>query len=121
MASEAERCAAVAGCESFGTVLGHAVSNLVASTREVFAAAARDAGSVLLLADDYLAAVGLTVLGYVWARAARAAVSLGEQGRFAGKLHVAGYFFDFLLPATELHLQLVRRAACRPSTTRWPL
>ncbi len=111
LGTEAAACRAVPDCEAFGMRLQSAADALSATTAALLAAAPADPGIGLRVADDYLHAAGVTVLAYIWSRAARVALAAGAAADGGEKVRLAGFFFDYLLPEAARRLGLVHTAA----------
>ena len=75
----------------------------------------RDPNVALAGSTDFLHLFGLTCLGLMWARMAKAslaALDQGEEGDFhRAKLATGRYFMSRVLPATGLHLARIRSGA----------
>ena len=101
--------------------LAAALSSQIAAAREATAALrdGRDADPEwpLRVADDYLRALGFTLLAWAWAISARTAVRLGGgDGWLEGKIAAARFGVEWLLPEAEWRWRRVRaRGAALPS------
>ena len=80
--------------------LRKAIDRLNAVTMELGMKGMQDGEEAAAAASNYLAAFGITTLGYIWAREAIAAAE--QDGKFyRTKLKTARYYFSHILPETE--------------------
>lgn len=79
------------------------------STQALFAGQASDPEWALRAADDYLRALGLTLLGWAWCRIARAAALRADDAWCAEALKAARYGIEWLLPEATWRWERVNR------------
>jgi hypothetical protein len=99
------------GFEELSASLRSAAAALAVAVTEVGEHSAGDPELPHRVAGDFLRAFGLVLLGFAWARSARLAKPRSSADAFyRDKLITAQFFFDYLLPAVDLHLRLMRVA-----------
>jgi butyryl-CoA dehydrogenase len=97
----------------FGNELGQAVERLVATTRRLGEAAARDVERALANASVYLETLGHLVVGWMWLRQALVATRAlagahhADADFYRGKLAACRYFFRWELPHIGPQLDLL--------------
>lgn len=102
--------------ESFAAALREQTAAARNATQALLAGAAGDPEWLLRAADDYLRALGLTLLGWAWCRVARAAALLQDDEWCVEALKAARYGIEWLLPEATWHWQRVaRREAALPA------
>jgi len=113
MSSELEAAEGEESLRDFGAQLGQAMERLVATTRRLGEAAARDVERGLANASVYLDVMGHVVVAWMWLRQAIAATrglesSVGAEADFyRGKLAACRYFFRWELPRIGPQLALL--------------
>jgi hypothetical protein len=104
----------IAGAELFTVPLAAALWRLEAATERLVIAMERDPAEAGAAAATYLRLMALVALGWMWARMALHALTLGRHTRslHRRKLALARFFMDRLLPETlALDAQLASGAA----------
>jgi alkylation response protein AidB-like acyl-CoA dehydrogenase len=112
----AERAACVAGLASMAAAERLAAARLRDATARLRMWNGGNELDVAGAATDYLQLFGLVALGALWLRMARAANAGRERQPqlapfYNGKLGTAEFFFQRLLPATEVHFDAVMSGA----------
>jgi alkylation response protein AidB-like acyl-CoA dehydrogenase len=101
------------GLRGFAAELGQAMERLVATTRRLGEAAARDVEKALANSSVYLDAMGHVVVAWMWLRQAAAAsralreAGSGDADFYRGKLAACRYFFRWELPRIGPQLALL--------------
>jgi alkylation response protein AidB-like acyl-CoA dehydrogenase len=116
---EAAACADSPTLAAFAAALREQVQAARTATAALAAGRADDPEWPLRVADDYLHAMGWTLLGWAWARSARTALSLCASAAndpwLQAKLDTARYGLQWLLPEAGLRWQRVQaREAALP-------
>ena len=113
MSSDIQAAEREEGLQGFGVQLGEAIEGLIATTRRLGEAAARDVERGLANASVYLEAMGHVVVAWMWLRQAVAGTralknASGESADFyRGKLAACRYFFRWELPRIGPQLALL--------------
>ena len=94
----------------FATALREQIAAARAATAALSNGRATDPEWPLRAADDYLRALGLTLLAWAWARSARAALRRGGDAWCDDKLKAARFGVQWLLPEAQWRWQRVLRA-----------
>ena len=101
--------------DEFGTALREQVAQARGATAALLQGRADDPEWPLRVADDYLRALGFTLLAWAWARSAAAAMRHAGDAWFDDKLRAARFGVQWLLPEATLGWQRVgRREAALP-------
>jgi len=103
---EAQRCA-VGALQSHGRVLQEQVALARQATNALIDGRASDVEWPFRVADDYMHAIGYTLLTWAWARTARAAAAHAGSAWHAAKVVTARYGIEWLTPRANLHWQRV--------------
>lgn len=104
---EAALCRAVPICGAYGSALEVLSLRWQQVTEAIIVEAAANPGVADGVAADYLRLAGLCLFAMVWARMARAAASICEEGFGRRKLETARFYFDYVLPEAQLRLALI--------------
>jgi alkylation response protein AidB-like acyl-CoA dehydrogenase len=113
--SEAAAAVRVPSLAAAAAALQAASVGLRDATRALATDAALDPELPWRLADDYLRAAGLVLLGWAWLRSARIASPCQDDPWYARKLQCARFGLEWLLPDVELLLRRVNsRGAALP-------
>jgi alkylation response protein AidB-like acyl-CoA dehydrogenase len=106
---------AAAADDEFGAALREQVAHARRATAALLAGQASDPEWPLRVADDYLRALGFTLLAWAWARSAAAAQRHAGDAWYDDKLRAAHFGVQWLLPEATLAWQRVgRREAALP-------
>ncbi|CAM4348343.1 acyl-CoA dehydrogenase family protein [Kerstersia similis] len=109
--ADADAAAALPSLAAHAANLHQSIQAFEDSTRALAAGAAQDPEWPLRVADDYLHAAGLLLMGWAWLRSARTVLALSatEQADpwYAAKLDTCRYGLEWLLPELALRLRLV--------------
>jgi hypothetical protein len=116
LASEVERCRAVAGLAPFADALAQQLQQWDAALAALLAGRAADAEYPLRAADDMLAGIGHALMAWAWTRIARSALDEGAAAvpgaRPAAQwLQSARFGVQWLLPQAQVHWSRVRQPA----------
>ena len=92
--------------------LGALVEELRGLTQTIGQASVQDPALPHLIATDYLRLIGHVSLAWFWLRAALRSETLmdADPQLHASKQNTARYYFDFVLPETRQHLQIIENA-----------
>ena len=113
---EAVRCAAVPALAGFARALRAQSAAADDAVGAVVAGRPGDTDWPLAVADDLLHGLGCLLLGWAWARSARAALAHAGEPWFDERLAAAQYGIDWLLPDAAPHWQRVMaRGAALPA------
>ncbi len=80
-------------------------------TQEIGAAAMTNPDEVNAAAYDYLMFAGYVVVGYFWAKSVQVALNSDGSGFYKAKIATAEFYFERLLPRTDLLLTTIRSGA----------
>lgn len=118
--AEADAGASHAGLAAGAESLRQYAQAFEDATRAVAAGSAADLEWPLRIADDYLHAAGLLLMGWAWQRSARIVLELPESERtdpwFDTKLATCRYGMEWLLPELDWRL---RRVVTREAALPW--
>lgn len=118
LGAEADACVAVPSTRSFGQALREQLAALTEETDKLCAESQSDIELPYRAADDYLRWLGLVLLAYAWARAARLVEDMEASLRQRKRL-AAQFYFDVLLTEADYRRQLIGKArAGLPAVTR---
>jgi alkylation response protein AidB-like acyl-CoA dehydrogenase len=98
----------------FTAPLGVALGHLQQATMWLMQNAMAKPDNAGAAATDYMHLLGLTALGYMWARMAAATQSKlagGENARMSAKLITGRFFMERMLPETATHLARIQSGA----------
>jgi len=109
---EANLCTFVSGCERFGETLRAVQDKLARITAAIIAESVREPEVGHRVANDFLRLVGLLLVGAWWARAARMAMPRASQDFYSSKLETARFYFDYVMPESNLRLTLLEQRHC---------
>jgi alkylation response protein AidB-like acyl-CoA dehydrogenase len=102
--------------EVFASALQRQVASARGATAALRDGSAGDPEWPLRVADDYLRALGFTLLAWAWAASARAALRQGDDAWLQGKVDAARFGVQWLLPEADWRWQRVQaRAAALPA------
>jgi alkylation response protein AidB-like acyl-CoA dehydrogenase len=107
---EIAACARGASYVSHALFLKRSIDRLRGLTQGIAHASSTDRELPLRLADDYLKALGMILLGYVWCKTLRLALKLettDSSGFYESKLATGLFFFSYALPGLDVHLQFI--------------
>ena len=107
---EAARCEADPAVAEFGRALREHADALAAATVELETGREADPEWPYRVADDYLRATGLLLMGWAWARTARVAAPRAGDAWYAARLDAARFGLRWLLPEIDWRLQRVQAA-----------
>jgi alkylation response protein AidB-like acyl-CoA dehydrogenase len=107
---EAAACEAEPALADVGRALRAHADALAAATAALEAGRRQDPEWPYRVADDYLRATGLLLMGWAWARTARVASARAGDAWYEGKLAAARFGLQWLLPEIDWRLQRVRAA-----------
>lgn len=109
---EAQRCAD-GSLQVHGRALQGQIAMARKATKALIEGRAADVEWPFRVADDYLQAIGYTLLTWAWARTARAASARPDSAWHAAKLTTALYGVEWLSPRANFHWErvLAREAA----------
>jgi hypothetical protein len=106
---EAEQCLAHARYRNFGLQLQAQLHAFVEETQTLCTQASADVELPYRAADDYLRWLGLILVAYAWARAARVAES-AEKAIRTEKEGIAQFYFDHVLVEADYRRQMLKKA-----------
>ena len=116
LSDEAVRCAAVPALAGFARALRAQSAAADDAVGAVVAGRPGDTDWPLAVADDLLHGLGYLLLGWAWARSARAALAHAGEPWFDERAAAAQYGVDWLLPDAAPHWQRVMaRGAALPA------
>jgi alkylation response protein AidB-like acyl-CoA dehydrogenase len=109
--AESGACERAVGASEFGRRLAEALNDVVSAAEALCADSKHDLELPYRAASDFMRALGLLLLGFVWARAARIALPRAANDAFyRDKVTSAEYCFDFVLPGLQHRLRLIHTA-----------
>jgi alkylation response protein AidB-like acyl-CoA dehydrogenase len=109
---EATLCAATPGCEQFGDALKLMHDQLLPTTVALIGGATENPEHAYRAGTDFLRLSGLTVIGSLWARAARIAGPRTSDAFYRTKMETAQFYFDYIFPETQLRIDLINKRKC---------
>lgn len=111
IAAEAVVCESASDTVEFGRNLTAASNEFAITAAALCASASHDLELPYRAAGDFMRALGLLLLGFVWARSARIAMPRAATDSFyREKVISAEYCFDFVLPELQHRLRLIEAA-----------
>ncbi len=110
LSTEADRCSLDAALAPFGQALRIQVAAAQQATQALRTDRDSDPERPLRVADDFLMAMGLLLLGWAWTASARAARGRDDDDWRQRKLAVCRYGIEWVLPEATLHWQRVMQA-----------
>jgi alkylation response protein AidB-like acyl-CoA dehydrogenase len=114
--AEAGRAAGDPRLDPFAAALRRQLAAARAATAALREGRAADPEWPLRVADDYLRALGFTLLAWAWAASARAALREGGDAWLQGKVEAARFGVQWLLPEADWRWQRVQaRGAVLPA------
>lgn len=109
--AEAAACESVSDVVEFGRKLTAASNEFGVAAAALCADSRQDLELPYRAASDFMRALGLLLLSFVWARAARISMPRAASDSFyREKVTSAEYCFDFVLPELQHRLRLVQTA-----------
>jgi alkylation response protein AidB-like acyl-CoA dehydrogenase len=107
LGDEAAACADVPALAEFAAAVRAQTAAAHAAVAALATAARTDPEYPLRIADDFLRAMGLTLLAWAWARSARAALPNADDPWHAAKLSASRFGIQWLLPEAGWRWQRV--------------
>ena len=108
---EVRACAGTPSIAALAAPLRQAIDALREATARLYIGRRQDAEWPFRVADDYLRAAGLVLMGWAWARRARACESRTDDPWHADQLAAARFGIEWLLPEAAWLLRRVQDSA----------
>ncbi|HEY0746571.1 MAG TPA: acyl-CoA dehydrogenase family protein [Steroidobacteraceae bacterium] len=109
---EASLSLSTAGCELFGGALLKLHKDIARLTQALITEAPGNPEQAYAVSADFLRLIGLATIGSLWSRAARIAITRLREHFYKSKFETAKFYFDYVLPESQLRIELIGRRGC---------